>query len=1162
MSTNDITRYLNPPRRHYAGARMQQGRVILDADFNEEAQLDDEDQRRALADIIGSKGSPDAGFSIALASGDSLPLTPMMVGGQVVDVLDFAIAAGTFYLGGLRFDLEGLEPVHLQRDYLQMPASEAAQPSSSAVSVFTYLCAEERCVSGIEDEELIEKALAGPDTSVRMRRMRQVRIRTFTDELECPAAFDAVVSDLEDNAVFNRDTCELESEGRLRIELEGDASDDACAPCDPTTDGRYLGAENQAVRVMLTSEETFVWAFDNGAPLYRIEVSAGTITMLTPPKDVEHWPVENTVIELIPWGAVLDNGEKVADAIGIFARVTAFEPGDAPSLEIAPADMSAFLALVHQWDAAHPANDDNPGALDTGRARGGYMRIWHRADLAGEQVEINVSPAAALAGTGLIPHFEQQGRRGDYWIIAARPTDPERLVPWDLLTAPDGVRPHGPRKFYAPLGLFRWSADSVQSVHDCRRRFRPLTEQQRCCTYTVGDGITSFGDYISIQDAVDALPATGGTVCVLPGRYAGPIVVTKSHVTIHGCGRESIVHSAPDVDRQAVFLIQATAGVFLRDLAIEAAGEPGVLVERAGGVDATDTRLERLMIASEGFGDVQTRSAIEARETVDLVVQACEISMAGSVSVHAAVFVHGEGLVVRDCHVETQTDQRVPEALVIEKQVDRASFAWGGIQIGGGSQRVVVERNRVFGGLGHGITLGSLEWRSVSNPLIILWLGAGIGLVNLLDPCPDVQWYPGGPVVIGGTEYYPVSAGDLEDVQVADNRVERMATNGISVLSTIVPVTPGGFFQDQTFDVISITGLRVTGNVVTRNLRRPADEVPLIRPDGDSTALPDDPDHAISGLVHGGIVLSELRAGTIEHNAVIHNGTTHVAPTTGIFVLLADEVAIRDNRIRGNGERRGSTSAVRAGTRGGIVVWFGGIDYSTGRRSFLSGVGPRVRVQGNMVQQPEGRSLTLRAMGPVAIEGNHLASQGNSSGQKAFTSALGLRVANYGVPWELVGIDNMAGGGATMFNDNQVIFDWRTKSPSSLGWTAASIFSSDDVTMTGNQMMLTTGSGSSFLKGVHTHVEVRGSNVLVGNNRFAERARGVRFSLHSQAGHMNTTANNNATHCILATSDAGLLNNKPNLVIDDSNCARNGKLVTEVFLGKASELLLVKDFSG
>ena len=68
MSSSDISRFLRQPAKHYAGARLQQGRILTDADFNEGSWLGEEDRRKALADF-GPRGSPDQGFSIGAASG-------------------------------------------------------------------------------------------------------------------------------------------------------------------------------------------------------------------------------------------------------------------------------------------------------------------------------------------------------------------------------------------------------------------------------------------------------------------------------------------------------------------------------------------------------------------------------------------------------------------------------------------------------------------------------------------------------------------------------------------------------------------------------------------------------------------------------------------------------------------------------------------------------------------------------------------------------------------------------------------------------------------------------------------------------------------------------------------------------------------------------------
>src|SRR5262252_4308677 len=107
MPNIDVSRDATDPRKHYDRVQMQQGRVLTDEDFNEAARLDAEDARRVRADVIGPAGSPDAGFQLYVAS--------------VTDEL--MLKRGTFYVGGLRLELEAPESFGLQKDWLEQGAN-------------------------------------------------------------------------------------------------------------------------------------------------------------------------------------------------------------------------------------------------------------------------------------------------------------------------------------------------------------------------------------------------------------------------------------------------------------------------------------------------------------------------------------------------------------------------------------------------------------------------------------------------------------------------------------------------------------------------------------------------------------------------------------------------------------------------------------------------------------------------------------------------------------------------------------------------------------------------------------------------------------------------------------------------------------------------------
>jgi len=65
----------------------------------------------------------------------------------------------------------------MQRDWLQQPASSDPEPKMTGNLErydLVYLEGWQQAVSDIEDSELLEAALGGPDTGVRIRNMRRV----------------------------------------------------------------------------------------------------------------------------------------------------------------------------------------------------------------------------------------------------------------------------------------------------------------------------------------------------------------------------------------------------------------------------------------------------------------------------------------------------------------------------------------------------------------------------------------------------------------------------------------------------------------------------------------------------------------------------------------------------------------------------------------------------------------------------------------------------------------------------------------------------------------------------------------------------------------------------------------------------------------------------
>jgi len=86
----DFSRDSFDPAKHYARVLLQQGRVLTDADFNEQAAIQRELLRAFVVDLVGRRWRVGEGFAIGGATAD-----------------DFTIGAGRCWLGGLPFENDG-----------------------------------------------------------------------------------------------------------------------------------------------------------------------------------------------------------------------------------------------------------------------------------------------------------------------------------------------------------------------------------------------------------------------------------------------------------------------------------------------------------------------------------------------------------------------------------------------------------------------------------------------------------------------------------------------------------------------------------------------------------------------------------------------------------------------------------------------------------------------------------------------------------------------------------------------------------------------------------------------------------------------------------------------------------------------------------------------
>jgi hypothetical protein len=1091
MSSIDLSRSATDFRKHFTGVRAQMGRVMTDDDHNENERIHDEDMRRSRVDIIGPAGSPDAGFSIA---------------NPVINAtgIDFDIVAGTLYLGGNRLTLEATEKFQVQSDWLDMDPSDIPPAPGGVRSDLVYLECWRQSVSAVEDSELFEVALGGPDTGTRMRLMRRVRVIANSSAGDCQDDWNTLIGNWSAaglGTINNQD--ELVVDTTLQVGFVSGPPGDLCTPA---IAGGYLGAENQAIRVQLVDAASFTWGFDNAAPLYRVQIGNNglgqkrKITMETEPRDQAHWPVAGQIVELLPWSAKLPNLEKVAEVSGFLACVdTSYDP-DTQELFLT-SDVPAGFG--EQWLNRPDANDLKPEFF--------FMRMWNRGSDAASPLAIpfvNGTPVT-LGNTGLTVTFSGNDHHpNDYWIIAARPESPNLVVPWLLET---GRGPHGIRRWYTPLAVIQWSPGAGGIViHDCRDTFPPLTRVRGCCTYSVGDGIHSFGDFTSIQKAINALPGDGGEVCIRPGIYKENVILKGRHdVRIHGCGSHTLLeeggkHSAP------VITVEDSQRIQICDLAIEAEfvigiqllSTPAAAKKNAG---LRDIAIHHLQIAS------RDTSAIDCRGGQDIFIEhnrmtATELAAPlGKTNAGLAplVFVRAD-------------DVLIERNAILASGSNAPVTPTGGVQIGGGSEHVAIRRNRIHGGNGNGITLGSITYVSVPgtplNPaggIVVTTSGINAGGYTqdengCINPDPD----PGDPTGPNGP-LTPQSDGDLLDIRIIDNEISAMGQNGISTLR---------YFR---VGVINVRGLDMEMNRILRCVQLELSGKPVVSP---------------LLLGYGGVALISVERFTLRNNLIEQCGVSFIDPICGVYILISRGFIAEGNQICDNGLRIQTCKQPTAGPRGGILIG-AALTPLLGGDVPVPGTGfPAARIDSNIVIAPFGRALELAARGLVLVANNELASWGVD---RESTIGVAVLISNLGVAYEIApyaGFSTMgtnqpatglstaaqriASGGEILFGHNEVLLAPLNESGPAI-FTSIELLSLDDIQFENNQCEARVGKESLTVNGF-----ALGWSVRMNGNRFEEFPAPGLSGL--TIGAYNCTTMNQGTRCFAV---AGV----PALTVDTGN---------------------------
>jgi hypothetical protein len=438
----DFSRSTFKPAKHYSSVRMQQGRVQMDADWNEQADIFAYLNEHAARDIIGPSGAPEAHAGFAIAA------TP--------DGSDLIISTGRYYVDGILCESEYQTPYSAQPDFPKpQPVASILAQANAAVGL-VYLDVWKRHLTAIDDPSIREVALGGPDTSSRVKTVWQVKVLPIVHpslgygyggaEDEADEPFGCTIADSDWQLLSNEPQRVLNA----RIQPVPPSSN----ACEVIPTGGYQRLENQLYRVEVhqsgdLGQATFKWSRENGSVVTSwLGQDVNNLQVASIGRDATLGFAANNWVELT------DDSRELLGIPGQLVQVVSVQ-GDVltinPPMGV-PVDRTQYPLnpKIRRWD-------QSGGELSVTVPAGnnGYLALEGGIEV-------------LFAGSGF--------QTGDYWLIPARTAMAGTEIggidwPTNVALPPAGVHHSRSR-----LAIVNMDANrKLQVSCDCRHVFLPLT---------------------------------------------------------------------------------------------------------------------------------------------------------------------------------------------------------------------------------------------------------------------------------------------------------------------------------------------------------------------------------------------------------------------------------------------------------------------------------------------------------------------------------------------------------------------------------------------------------------------------------------------------------------------------------------------------------------
>lgn len=461
----DFSRNTFNAHHHFTRVLMQQGRVQLDADWNEQTSILLHYLRTLAADVIGDHGGPADGLGFEI---------------KVPEDEDgvFAISEGHYYVDGLLCVSEKRPPYH---------------GSMEDGSYLVYLDVWERHVTHLETRHPIrEVALSGPDTATRAQLLCQVKLIPSYDNVDGEKVFvpeslsneDNEDNEDDDDVKGARDFCSdwladvkkrMMNRGSLAARLIGDNGD--TDPCVIPPDSRYRGLENQLYRVEIheggkAGQATFKFSRENGSVVLPLAKPADGSKLF-----LEHLGRDDRFgLQKGDWVEIVDDDSVLKQRVHPLLKVESVDPVDRTvTLAQSPAasvgrDMTKH-PILRRWDQKAGLEEEGGLTLKDGAATVVEGTLLELED--GIQIEFSGPEENGRAAVY---------KTGDYWLIPARTAtgaiEWPRADPTDPESAGKALPPRGVTHHYAPLAIITVADGSVDenAIISCQKVFGAMAE--------------------------------------------------------------------------------------------------------------------------------------------------------------------------------------------------------------------------------------------------------------------------------------------------------------------------------------------------------------------------------------------------------------------------------------------------------------------------------------------------------------------------------------------------------------------------------------------------------------------------------------------------------------------------------------------------------------